>query len=44
VFEPGERVTAEWLRGPIVPGIPSYTGTGSYFCGACRADDTLRSR
>lgn len=41
VFQPGERTQAEWLRGPVVPGLPAYTGTGDYSCGACRVDDTL---
>jgi hypothetical protein len=41
VFQPGERTSAEWLRGPVVPGVPAWTGTGDYACGACRVDDTL---
>jgi hypothetical protein len=42
ILEPGEKLSADWLRGPIVPGIPAYhAGTDYYDCGACRADDTL---
>lgn len=41
VYRPGEKLRADWYRGPLAPGIPADTGTGYYACGACRYDDTL---
>lgn len=40
-FRPGEKLRADWFRGPLAPGVPADTGTGPYDCGACRYDDTL---
>jgi len=34
---------AEWLRGPLAPGLSSPpAGTTSWLCSACRRDDTIR--
>lgn len=40
-YRAGQHVTIDWMRGPIAPGIPADTGTGSYRCQACRSGDTL---
>ena len=33
----------DWLRGPLVPGLTTPSvGTTSWFCNACRRDDTIR--
>lgn len=40
-YRAGQRAAADWLAGPIVPGLPADTGTGDYQCPACREDDTL---
>jgi len=33
----------DWLRGPLTPGLTTPSvGTTSWFCNACRRDDTIR--
>ncbi len=33
----------DWLRGPLAPGLTTPSvGTTSWFCNACRRDDTIR--
>ncbi|MGA8116335.1 MAG: hypothetical protein WCA46_21970 [Actinocatenispora sp.] len=41
IFQPGQKLSQDWMRGPIVPGIPADTGAGDYYCQACREGDTL---
>jgi hypothetical protein len=43
-YRAGERVHADWFKGPIRPGVGhSIRGAPTgFFCGACRTGDTMR--
>ncbi len=40
-YRAGQHATVDWMQGPIVPGLPTDTGLGTYLCQSCRTDDTL---
>ena len=46
IYHPGQREAANWLKGPIRPGVPTSirgAGTGRA-CAACRFGDTMQFR
>lgn len=40
-YSAGQHATLDWAQGPLVPGLPTAGSSFTYFCPACREDDTL---